>query len=336
MNFAPNEEQVLLGDTFRRFFRQNVASTEMGRGPVHSRDWKALAELGTVALLLPDRAGGLNGSPRDAVIIAEEFGKALAITPLAEGVVAATHLVAAYGGQDLVERWVAPTISGAATLALATGGVAVDGEGRLAGSCLLVRWAPGADALVVAIGGQAFVVASNEPGLRIEPVAMIDGTPAATIHFNQASAEHIALPDGALATSLAMAQLCYVGEMVGAMALLYEQTIDYVRQRKQFGVAIATFQVVQHKLARMFVMLEQARSMLLKAAIYDRNDPGFARCVTSAKAYVARVAQRVAEDAVQLHGGIGITDELVAGRGLRRVTVLARLFGSAEDARARL
>jgi alkylation response protein AidB-like acyl-CoA dehydrogenase len=336
MNFARNEEQVMLGDAFRRFFRENVSSSEIGRGPVHARHWGALAELGMVTLILPERAGGLDGSPRDTVIIAEEVGRALAITPFAEGIVAATCLVARYGRQDLVERWVAPTISGRATLALAIGAVTVDGAGRLAGSCPLVRWAPGADGLVVTVGSQAFVVANDEPGLRSEPVTMIDGTPAATIHLDRASAERIALPDGALATTLAMAQLCYVGEMVGAMSLLYEQTIDYVRQRKQFGVAIATFQVVQHKLARMFVMLEQARSLMLKAAICDREDPGFVHSVTAAKAYVAQVARRLAEDAVQLHGGIGITDELVAGRGLRRVTVLARLFGSAEDARARL
>lgn len=336
MNFAPNEEQVMLGDAFRRFFRESVSSSEIGRGPVQARDWVALAELGMVALLLPERAGGLDGSHHDAVIIAEEFGRALAITPLAEGIVAATGLVACYGQRDLVEQWVAPTLSGGATLALAIGAVTADGEGRLAGSCPLVRWAPGAEGLVVAVGSQAFVVAKDEPGLSVEPATLIDGTPAATIHLDRASAQPIALPDGALATTLAMAQLCYVAEMVGAMALLYEQTVDYVRQRKQFGVSISSFQVVQHKIARMFVVIEQARSLLLKAAICDRDDPGFIDVVTAAKAYVAHVAQRLAEDAVQLHGGIGISDELVAGRGLRRVTVLARLFGSAEEARARL
>src|SRR3954468_1535779 len=115
------------------------------------------------------------------------------------------------------------------------------------------------------------------------------------------------LPAGAGAASLATAQLCYVAEMVGAMALLYEQTVDYARQRRQFGAAIGSFQVVQHKLARMFVALEQARSLLLKAGLADRDEAGFERGVIAAKAYVAEAAQRLAEEAVQLHGGMGVT-----------------------------
>ncbi len=120
------------------------------------------------------------------------------------------------------------------------------------------------------------------------------------------------------------------------MALLYARTAEYAATRRQFGAAIGTFQAVQHKLARMFVALEQARSLTIKAAATGREDAGFVRAARAAKAYTAEAAQLLAEEAVQLHGGIGVTDELPVGRGLRRVMLLARLFGSAADARTKL
>jgi alkylation response protein AidB-like acyl-CoA dehydrogenase len=206
----------------------------------------------------------------------------------------------------------------------------------LNGRCDFVRWAVGADALVVLAGDSLHVVAADAPGLTIKPAQLADGSFAGMVMFDGGEAESIALPAAAAAASLATVQLCYVAEMVGAMALLYEQTADYARQRRQFGAAIGSFQAVQHKLARMFVALEQARSLLLKAGLADRDAAGFERGVIATKAYVAEAAQRLAEDAVQLHGGMGVTDELAIGRGLRRVMLLARLFGGAGEARARL
>jgi len=220
-------------------------------------------------------------------------------------------------------------------LALAVGDIHKQ-DGRLTGRCDFVRWAVDADALVVLAGDAFHIVATDAPGLTIAPVRLADGSVAGMVVFDGCTAESMILPAGAGAASLATAQLCYVAEMVGAMALLYEQTVDYARQRRQFGAPIGSFQVVQHKLARMFVALEQARSLLLKAGLADRDEPEFERGVIAAKAYVAEAAQRLAEEAVQLHGGMGVTDELAIGRGLRRVMLLARLFGGAGEARARL
>lgn len=336
IGFALSEEQTMLCDTLRRFFREKADESGMGRGPIEPRHWRELGDLGLAAIMLPESAGGLGGGPRDAALIAEEFGRALAITPLAEGLAGAADLIARYGDERAMERWVAPALVGEGILALAQGTVRLEGTGSLTGVVPFVRWAPEARGIVLAVGDDAYVFGTDADGLRMETTPLIDRTPMATLHLQGVLGDRLSLAPGALASSLAVAQLCYVGEMVGAMALLYEQTVEYVQQRKQFGVAIGTFQAVQHKLARMFVMLEQARSLLLKATLCDRQHAAFIPGVTGAKAYVADAAQRLGEEAVQLHGGIGITDELVVGRGLRRITVLARLFGTADDARAQL
>ena len=335
MNFEPSEEQVLLRDMVGRFLADRTDVAMIGHGPMPREDWRALGELGLFAFLLPERGGGMGGKPQDAMIVGEELGRALAITPLAESVLAAADLVARHGSAAQVECWLPAVLSGDAVLALATGDVTVR-DGRIDGRCDHIRWAVEAAALVVVHDDSAWLVPAGTPGLDIAPIRLIDGSLAGNVLFNGCEAEAIVLPAGAAAASLAAAQLVYVAEMVGAMALLYEQTVDYARQRRQFGAAIGTFQIVQHKLARMFVALEQCRSLLLKAGLADRDDPGFERGILAAKAYVAAAAQHLAEEAVQLHGGMGVTDELAIGRGLRRVMLLARLFGSADAARARL
>src|SRR3546814_7964478 len=113
------------------------------------------------------------------------------------------------------------------------------------------------------------------------------------------------------------------------MASLLDLTVDYVRQRHQFGKPIASFQVVQHRCARMYTWLEQSRSLLLKAALAEEE--ARVRAVTAARAYIGDAALKLAEEAVQLHGGMGVTDELAIGRGLRRVLLLSRLHGRSEE-----
>jgi alkylation response protein AidB-like acyl-CoA dehydrogenase len=335
MDFQPSDEQALLRDTVARFLGDDTPAHEAGRGPITPAGWRGLADLGVFALAMPERAGGLDGRAQDAMLVGEALGRALAITPFAETVVGAAALIARYGDEVLVERWVAPTMSGDAKLALAVGGVREYG-GTLHGTCRFARWAPSADAVVVLGDEAAFVVRTDSAGVTCAPARLADGTPAATLTLAGCAADRIPLPPGAAGQVLAEVQLVLVAELVGAMTLTHELALAYARERRQFGSPIGSFQVIQHKLARMFVAIEQSRSLLLKAGAADRDDGGFVRGVTAAKAYVAEAAQRVAEESVQIHGGIGVTDELVVGRALRRVIVLARLFGGAADARLKL
>lgn len=335
MLLEPSEEQVLLRDTLSRFLADRTDAASIGAGPMPLADWRGLAELGLLGCLLSERAGGTGGAADDAMIIAEALGRALAITPLGEGVIGAGDLIARHGDPEVIERFVAPLLAGEVMLALATGSVR-EGPGGISGRLDFVRWAPQAAAIVVLGEDRAHVVATDADGVAMTPHRLADGTVAAAVTFTGTPAMAIPLPPGAADTALAMIDLAHAAEMVGAMALLCALTADYVATRRQFGVEIGSFQAVQHKRARMFVALEQARSLTIKAAAIGREDAAFVRAARAAKAYAADAAQRLAEDAVQLHGGIGVTDELPVGRGLRRVMVLARLFGGAGQARATL
>jgi alkylation response protein AidB-like acyl-CoA dehydrogenase len=332
MNIRPSEEQSLLRDMVARLLADLTPAAEAGRGPITDDAWAALAELGVLAATLPDSVGGMDGGPRDAALIGEELGRALAITPFAEGVLAALDLVARYGTNEQIERWVAPALAGQRTLSLVVGDVAITGD-RVDGRCAFARWCASADAFVVVSDALAVIVPAGAPGLLTQASRLADGSEAATLTFDDVVGEPLPLPAGAAAAAIAMAQVGYVAELVGIMALLQQETVDYAQQRRQFGTPIASFQVIQHKLARMFVRLEQSRSMLLKATLMPRDDDRLPRLVMAAKAYVGEAAMMVAEEAVQIHGGMGVTDEMAVGRALRRVLVLARLFGRPDEAR---
>lgn len=326
----------MLCDLVRRFLADRQDMANMGRAPMAHRDWQALGGLGLFAFLLPERAGGGGGQPQDAAIVAEELGRGIAITPFAESLLLCAGLIARHGTAAQVERWVQPAVQGAMILAYAEGGALRRDGASLDGQARMVRHGMDAGAFVVALPERqgAVVVSAAAAGLTRTPVRLADGTIAAELRFDTVDAEALAASPDDLATAIAHAELATIAEMVGTMSALYQQTVDYVQQRRQFGVAIGSFQVIQHRLARLFIMLEQARSMMLKAALADGSDR--VRTVTAAKAYVADAALRLAQDVTQLHGGMGVTDELPVGRGHRRLLVLSHLFGGAIAARARL
>lgn len=336
MGLEPSEEQAMLRDMVRRFLadRQDMAS--MGRGPISREDWRTLGELGLFAFLLPEGAGGTGGQPQDAVIVAEELGRSMAITPLAETVLLCAALIARSGTAGQIERCVQPAMQGEQILAYIAGDALRHDGACLHGQAHIVRHGMDASAFVVALPERqgAVLASATAAGLTRTPVRLADGTVAAELRFDTVAAEALVVATADLDTAIAHAELATIAEMVGTMTTLYEQTVDYARQRRQFGAPIGSFQVIQHRLARLFIMLEQARSMMLKAALVEESER--IRTVTAAKAYVAEAALRLAQDATQLHGGMGVTDELPIGRGHRRLLVLSHLFGGAIAARARL
>ncbi|WP_313803679.1 acyl-CoA dehydrogenase family protein [Sphingobium sp.] len=329
MDLAPREEQAMAQETVQRFLADRYDAGSMARAPMSLDDWRALGELGLFAFLLPERLGGMGGGAADVMFVAEAFGRSLAITPLAEGVLLAGELIARGGTDAQVARWAGRLAQGEAILGFARGGTIE--AGRVSGHPGLIRDGMAAAAFIVALdrGGVA-LVAAEAPGVLRRPVRLVDGSIAAEISLDGTPAELLDLLPGDFDAAIALAELAIVAELVGAMDSLLDQTVDYVKQRQQFGKAIGSFQVIQHRCARLYVMLEQARSMLLKAALDE------CVAVTAAKAYVCDAALRLAEDAVQLHGGMGVTDELAVGRGLRRVLLLSSLFGGGRAAREAL
>ena len=336
MDFGPSSEQAMLRDLVRRFLADRQGGT-MGHGPIAPEDWKALGELGLFAFLLPEHAGGMGGGVADVAIVAEELGRGFAVTPLAESLLLVARLIANHGTPDQIARWVEPVARGEIVLGFAQGGRAQrEAEGwTLEGTIDLVRDGMAASAiLVMAPGAPLLLVDTASPSLVRIPVRLVDGSLAAQLRFEGVKGEPIDASPADIADAMAWAELAIVAEMVGAMAMLLDTTVDYVRQRRQFGVPIGSFQAVQHRCARLFILLEQSRSMLLRAVLEGERE--CREALLAAKAYVADAALKLAEDAVQLHGGMGVTDEALVGRGLRRVLLLSRLFGGASAARARL
>lgn len=330
MDLALSDEQGMVRDMVRRFLADRYDATTMAKAPMSPADWQALGELGLFAFLLPEAMGGMGGGAAEVMIVAEEMGRALAITPLAESVVLCGH---ALSGSALAAKWGQPLGDGKAVLAFAQGGAIANGA--VSGSVDIVREGMDAAAFLVAdVHGQLALVDAEAPGVVRRPVRLVDGSIAAQLHFEEATAEPIALSSEALAACVALAELAILAELVGAMDTLLALTLDYVRERHQFGKPIGSFQAVQHRCARLYTDLEQSRSLLLKAALVDAADRP--RAVTRAKAFIGDAALGLAEAAVQLHGGMGVTEELAVGRGLRRILLLSRLFGGGIAARAAL
>lgn len=331
MNIAPSDEQVMVRDMVRRFLADRYDATSMAKEAMPAGDWRALGDLGLFALLLPESAGGMGGGAMEVMIVAEELGRALAITPLADSVVLCGQVIARSG--DAGARWGEPLVQGDAVLAFARGGR--EEAGVLSGASGIVPGGMAASAFVVALEtGGAALVEADASGVARSAVRMVDGSIAADLRFDGARCVPLDIAEADLSVAVTMAELAIVAELVGAMGTLLDLAIDYVRQRKQFGKPIGSFQAIQHRCARLYTVLEQSRSMMLRAAL--AGDDARGQAVTEAKAYVLDAALRLAEDVVQLHGGMGVTDELAVGRGLRRVLLLSRLYGGGAAARMAL
>lgn len=330
MDLIASEEQAMLRETVRRFMADRFDASNMARELMAPADWRALAELGLFAFLLPEAAGGMGGGAADVMIVAEEFGRALAISSLAGSVVLCGQLL---GTSAVGQGWGQRIAAGEATLAFACGGTV--SEGRVTGPLGIVPDAAVADAIVVALDdGGVVLIDAAVTGITRSPVRLVDGSMAADVSFEGAQVSRLDADDADLARALALAELAIASELIGAMSTLLDYTLDYVKQRRQFGHPIGSFQVIQHRCARMYTLLELARSMVLKAALVEADLRE--HTVTCAKAYVGDAALQLAEDAVQLHGGMGVTDELLVGRALRRVLLLSRMFGGSAAARAEL
>lgn len=348
MTLEPNEEQRLLADMVARF----LADHEPAHGPGHTAlpadQWRALGDLGLLSLAVPESAGGLGGGPVEIALVGEALGRAAAMTPMADVAVLSALLLADSLLSGTAAAWLAGIVSGGAIVAYAEVGrgqgevsvLAAEDGWTLHGERRLVRHGDQAGAFILdtgAAGPGLLLLDATSKGLTVAPYRLADGDMAVWLQFDGVSVPASAQLTASARTrdrAFALSQLAVIAEMVGLMQTLYEATIDYVGERKQFGAPIGTFQVVQHRCARLFVLLEQSRSLLLRAV--HASDEAFERHVLEARAYIADAALRLAQDATQLHGGMGVTDELLVGRGHRRLLVLSHLHGGAIGAREAL
>lgn len=364
MDFSFSEEQRLLAESVQKFVqnsytfeaRQKLLKSEEG----FSRDhWRTFAELGWLALPFAEEAGGLGGTPIEMMILMEEFGKGLVVEPYLASIVLAGTVLAEGGSAEQRQGALADIIAGEKLAALAfvepqarynladvTTQAKAGGTGyTLNGAKGVVLGGPSADYLVVpartsgkqrdAKGVSLFLVDASAKGVAKRDYPTIDGLQASEISFQK-----VAVPKGALlgkadaglpllVKAIDQGILAVGAQAVGAMEALYKATVEYCKTRVQFGQPIGKFQVLQHRMVDMFMAHEQAKSLLYMAALRlsEGYDAEAQKALSALKVQVAKGGRFVGQSAVQLHGGMGMTDELNVGHYFKRLTAIETLFG---------
>jgi alkylation response protein AidB-like acyl-CoA dehydrogenase len=360
MDFEFSQEQQQFADALRRFLdkdysfdaRKKIIHSETG---VSDEAWGTLVELGMTALPVPEAQGGFDGSAVDMLLVMKELGRGLVVEPYLATVMGAQFLKLAGGQESLLEQ----VAGGELKLACALGekqsrydlfDIATranrDGAGyRLSGAKAVVIHGGQADRLIVSArtgGGQRdtdgislFLVDANGEGVERRDYRTIDGQRAADILFSNAPAQLLGeegkgwdvLDAGA---DYGATLLC--AEAVGIMEALNAATLEYLKTRQQFGVPIGKFQVLQHRMAEMFMQYQQANSMATLAAVKVSSGDAAERrrTVSAAKARVGQAGRYVGQQAVQLHGGMGVTDELPAAHLFKRLTMIEQTLGDVD------
>jgi pimeloyl-CoA dehydrogenase small subunit len=367
MDFDLSEEQRLLKESLDRLigdrygFEQRKSYGQGNEG--WSRElWAQYAELGLLGLPFDDTLGGSGGGPVETMLVMEAFGRALTLEPYFATVVLGGGFLRHGGNPDLCADLIPKIADGHLTLAFAqterhsrwnladvSTRAARDGAGWVIdGEKGVVLHGDSADRLVVTarIGGNqrdrdgigVFLVDANAPGLSRRGYPTQDGLRAAEVTFSQVRVG----PEGVLGepgsglplvervVDEAIAALC--AEAVGAMAVMHELTVDYLKTRRQFGREIGSFQVLQHRAVDMLVALEQARSMAMFATMMsgEENPAERRNALAAAKVQIGRSGKFVGQQAIQLHGGIGMTMEYKVGHYFKRMTMIDTMFGDAD------
>jgi alkylation response protein AidB-like acyl-CoA dehydrogenase len=310
--------------------------------------WQAMADSGWLGLLVPAESDGLGGSPGDLAVVLEAYGSCLATEPLVGIAALSAPLVAELGGKTyrpLLDALVAGSTQAVLAHAEPEHGFVrgplttkADAQNRITGRKHAVLDAPSADLFLVSAkdaAGQVglFAVERSAPGVQLTSYGTVDDRQAANIDFAGAPATRLGTGDASavLDRALDAGLLAQGDEAAGAMSKLIDMTAAYLQQRKQFGRALATFQVLQHRMVDMFVALEESRALLAAAReALDGAPKDRTLAVAAAMTATTRAAKYVAQQGVQLHGGMGMTDELPVSHYFRRLTMLSTYLGDAD------
>ena len=362
MNFEFSDEQQQLADSLGKYlaghysFEQRKAILQSASG-LSDAAWATFAEMGLTAIAVPEADGGFGGGAVDLMAAMEACGEALVVEPLLDTIGLAGRLLARLGSDAQRVAHLPGLMDGSLRLAFASlepgrrydstphiTRAEADGSGWvLSGEKCVVVGAAGAQRLLVSArtgnGSSVFLVDPAASGLHLNHCRTVDGLRAADLRLSgvRVAADALLGPAGAAqaaideATDFATALLC--ADAVGAMKSANEATLDYLKTRKQFGVPIASFQVLQHRMVEMMICTDQARSMAILAAskvdtATDARERS--RAVSAAKVKIADAARQVSQEAVQLHGGMGMTEELKVSHTFRRLTMAAQRFGDAD------
>ena len=361
------DEQRLLKESLERYRQQDYAFEKRKAllaklGAKDDPVWTQFAELGWLAATLPEECGGLGGSNAELALLMEQLGRGLVTSPFVPTVVLGATALRLAGSAAQKSAILGGVAEGRIKLALAyleppgqpdpeivaTRARREGNDFVLTGSKLAVLYGNVADHLIVSArtskdagdrrGISLFLIPTDARGLAISAYRTHDDGWAADIRLDDvriAADTLIGALDGGIAVLEAAldagtAALC--GEAVGAMWTLHDMTLDYIKVRKQFGTTIGSFQAIQHRVVNMYMKCQLAQSMALAgmAALASDDAAARSRAVSAAKVQAGRAARHVGEEAIQLHGGIAMTDEYAAGHYFKRLTMIRLLFGDEE------
>ncbi len=366
MNFSLNEVQSMLADSIEKFIandydfetRQEHAASKLGYS---LETWRTFADLGWTAVPFSEDDGGFGGGPVDMMVIMERFGRGLVVEPYLANVVLAGGILQYAASDAQKQEWLRPIIAGdlQATLAFAE----PQGRYEIANIATVARangngWMINGTKSYVLNGGNSdlliipartageqthqsgislFAIAADSDGVSIRDYETVDGQRAAEISFNDVAVGSNKLigdldhGHAALQQAVTDATIAVCAEAVGIMRVLTDKTIEYSKNRSQFGVPIGSFQALQHRMVEMYTACEQSHSLLLWAVmtLADGGDDA-SRAIHSIKYQVGTAGKLVGEEAVQIHGGMGVTWELDVAHYFKRLTVIGQIFGNTD------
>ena len=354
MNFDLTEEQILLRNLIEKFVtdrydpvkRLNYVRAENGFDP---EGWQLLAETGVLAFPFEEALGGFGGGQVETITVMEALGRGVATDPILSVVLLAGCLLEKAGTEAQKSLWLTRLISGDAFLALAhserqgrfnpgfveTTATAGDEKTVLNGRKQLVLAGSVADAFIVSAQNRdgdlgLYLVSRDSEGLVKRDYRLTDGSTAGDLQLIDVPAEPMTGGAKELLEVIADAKLAICAELMGLMELMFADTLDYVKTRQQFGKPIGRFQVIQHRMADNYKRLELSRSQLYRVVTQNRTSPSRQLTLSGAKAFISENAIRLGEEAIQLHGAIGTTEELMVGQAFKRVLLLTSLFGDSD------
>ena len=366
MDFTFNEEQSLIQDQVDQFVqkeydwetRQSLSNSELGFG---EDNWKKFAELGWLGISVSEDSGGFGGSAIESMLIMEAFGKGLVVEPFLETVIMAGGLIDDHGSDQQKSSFLEPAIAGEMHLALAYAEpqsrfnlsdvvteAKADGDNFIInGYKSVVMNGPSADQIIVSArtsgtqldenGISLFIIDANASGLDKTNYKTVDGRRASDLTFENVSVSKESLIGAQdkgleiLDSAIDKAILAISAEAVGAMEVLYKTTVEYTKTREQFGTAIGKFQVLQHRMVDMFMEYEQCKSLLYMATMkHEEKAEDAKKAISGLKYQVGKAGKFIGQQAVQLHGGMGVTDELNVGHYFKRLTTVGTIFGNTD------
>ena len=366
MDFTFNEEQSLIQDQVDQFVqkeydwetRQALSNSELGFG---EDNWKKFAELGWLGISVSEDSGGFGGSAIESMLIMEAFGKGLVVEPFLETVIMAGGLIDDHGSDQQKSSFLEPAISGEMHLAIAYAEpqsrfnlsdvvteAKADGDNFIInGYKSVVMNGPSADQIIISArtsgsqldedGISLFIIDANTSGLDKTNYKTVDGRRASDLTLENVSVSKenlIGEQDKGfeiLDSAIDKAILAISAEAVGAMEVLYKTTVEYTKTREQFGTARGKFQVLQHRMVDMFMEYEQCKSLLYMATMkHEEKAEDAKKAISGLKYQVGKAGKFIGQQAVQLHGGMGVTDELNVGHYFKRLTTVGTIFGNTD------